>query len=87
MTCEVTVRDERSVARIINLAHRFTCRTLRIDAVASDDGTAAHFAFAGPPAALARLRAQIDRLIAAEGADPLRLRLRLDAPPNEPASP
>jgi hypothetical protein len=67
MTCDVTLRDPRSVARIVNLAHRFTCRCTRIDA--SDDGraTSARFAFDGAPVALTRLRAQIERIIAAEG--------------------
>jgi len=70
MTCDVRLRDPRSVARIVNLAHRFTCRCTRIDA--SDDGraTSARFAFDGPPAALARLQAQIARVVAAEGAAP-----------------
>jgi hypothetical protein len=68
MTCDVTLRDPRSVARIVNLAHRFTCRTTTIDA--RDDGTAtnARFAFTGPPRALERLKMQIDRVIASEGA-------------------
>ncbi len=70
MTCELTLRDPRSVARIVNLAHRFTCRCTRIDA--RDDGrsTSASFAFDGPPQALRRLRAQIERVVGAEGSAP-----------------
>ncbi len=68
MTCTVTLRDPRSVARIVNLAHRFTCRAVRIDATDDGRGTNAHFAFEGPPRSLERLRMQIDRVIAAEGA-------------------
>ena len=30
MTCDLTLRDVRSVARIVNLAHRFNCRTTHI---------------------------------------------------------
>jgi acetolactate synthase-1/2/3 large subunit len=30
MTCDLTLRDVRSVARIVNLAHRFNCRCTRI---------------------------------------------------------
>jgi hypothetical protein len=67
VTCELTLRDPRSIARIINLAHRFTCRCTRIDAVANEESTSASLAFSGNPGALARLRAQIDRIIAVEG--------------------
>jgi hypothetical protein len=68
MTCVVNLRDSRSVARIVNLAHRFTCRCTEIDARDLGSGTSARFAFTGPPRALERLRAQIDRVIASEGA-------------------
>jgi hypothetical protein len=67
VNCELTLRDPRTIARIINLAHRFTCRCTRIDAVTVEDATSASFAFAGNPTALARLRAQIDRIVAVEG--------------------
>ena len=67
MTCDVSLRDSRTLARIINLAHRFTCDTIAVDANRAGTTTQAHFAFAGPPAALVRLRAQIDRVIASEG--------------------
>lgn len=65
MTCELTLRDVRSVARIVNLAHRFNCRTTRID-VEANGTVSARFAFDGPDAALSRLRAQIDRILAYE---------------------
>ncbi len=63
MTCELTLRDVRSVARIVNLAHRFNCRTTHIAAAVGDAATTARFAFDGPPVALTRLRAQIDRIL------------------------
>jgi hypothetical protein len=66
VTCELTLRDARSVARIVNLAHRFNCRCTRIEAAAGDAATNARLAFEGPPLALSRLRAQIDRIIAYE---------------------
>ncbi|HTW83895.1 MAG TPA: hypothetical protein VMD91_07505 [Candidatus Sulfotelmatobacter sp.] len=66
MTCEVTLRDFRSIARIVNLAHRFNCRCTRIDASADAQATKASFDFDGPTAALTRLRAQIDRILAYE---------------------
>jgi hypothetical protein len=67
VTCDLTLRDPRTIARIINLAHRFTCRCTRIDAVTGEDSTSASLAFDGNPTALARLRAQIDRIVAVEG--------------------
>ncbi len=66
MTCDLQLRDARSVARIINLAHRFNCRCTKIDASAVPGGTDASFAFDGPEIALTRLRAQIDRILAYE---------------------
>jgi hypothetical protein len=67
VTCELTLRDVRSVARIVNLAHRFNCRTTHIQAAVGEDAaTSARFAFEGPPVALTRLRAQIDRILAYE---------------------
>jgi len=66
VTCDLELRDSRSVARIINLAHRFNCRCTRIDATAGDQSTSATIAFDGPPVALTRLRAQIDRILAYE---------------------
>jgi len=66
MTCDVSLRDSRTLARIINLAHRFTCDTVAVDANKSGTATRVRFAFEGPPIALQRLRAQIDRIIASE---------------------
>jgi hypothetical protein len=66
VTCDLQLRDARSVARIINLAHRFNCRCTKIAANAVADGTAASFAFDGPEIALSRLRAQIARIVAYE---------------------
>jgi hypothetical protein len=63
VTCELTLRDVRSVARIVNLAHRFNCRCTNIQAAVGETTTSAHFAFDGPPVALTRLRAQIDRIL------------------------
>ena len=66
MTCDVTLRDFRSIARIVNLAHRFNCRCTRVDATSDAETTKALFAFDGPAIALTRLRAQIDRILAYE---------------------
>jgi len=63
VTCDLLLRDARSVARIINLAHRFNCRCTRIDASAVPGATTASFAFDGPAVSLTRLRAQIDRIL------------------------
>ncbi len=65
MTCDLTLRDVRSVARIVNLAHRFNCRTTRI-AVQAEATVSARFSFDGPDIALSRLRAQIDRIMSYE---------------------
>ena len=46
MTCELTLRDVRSVARIVNLAHRFNCRTTHVTANAGTT-VSARFAFDG----------------------------------------
>ena len=65
MTCELTLRDVRSVARIVNLAHRFNCRCTHVTANAGPT-VSARFAFDGADLALTRLRAQIDRIVAYE---------------------
>ncbi len=67
MTCDFSLRDSRTLARIINLAHRFTCDTVSVAASRSGTATQVRFAFDGPPVALVRLRAQIERIIASEG--------------------
>ena len=63
MTCDLRLRDARSVARIINLAHRLNCRCTRIEASSAGGDTRASLTFDGPPVALTRLRAQIDRVL------------------------
>ncbi len=65
MTCDLTLRDVRSVARIVNLAHRFNCRCTHVHANVGTEVTA-RFAFDGAALALTRLRAQIDRIVAYE---------------------
>lgn len=67
MTCELMLRDVRSVARIVNLAHRFNCVCTQIEAaMRSGEQTSARMSFEGPPIALTRLRAQIDRILSYE---------------------
>ena len=66
MTCELVLRDVRSVARIVNLAHRFNCRCTQFERRPATTTTSASFAFDGPAVALTRLRAQIDRILAYE---------------------
>ena len=68
MTCDLILRDARTVARIVNLAHRFNCRCTRIDATSDAGPTTAFFAFDGPAIALTRLRAQIERIVSYETA-------------------
>ncbi len=57
------VGDARTVARVINMAHRFQCMATRVDSKSTDTVTTAHFEFAGDPTQLERLRAQIDRIV------------------------
>ena len=47
MTYDLVVGDPRTVARVINMAHRFQCRASRVDSTSSDTVTTAHFEFAG----------------------------------------
>jgi hypothetical protein len=68
MICDYSLRDSRTLARIINLAHRFTCDTVSVAATKAGTATQVRFGFEGPPVALARLRAQIERIIASESA-------------------
>ena len=63
MTYDLVVGDPRTVARVINMAHRFQCRASRVDSTSSDTVTTAHFEFAGDEKQLDRLRAQIDRIV------------------------
>ncbi len=63
MTYHLVVEDPRTVARVINMAHRFQCRATRVDSHSTDTTTTANFEFSGPPMQLDRLRAQIDRIV------------------------
>ncbi len=63
MNYRLVVEDPRTVARVINMAHRFQCRATRVDARSTDTTTTADFEFSGPQAQLDRLRAQIDRIV------------------------
>jgi hypothetical protein len=57
------VGDARTVARVINMAHRFQCMATRVDSTSSADVTKCHFEFSGDATQLDRLRAQIDRIV------------------------
>jgi hypothetical protein len=63
VTYDLVVGDPRTVARVINMAHRFQCRASRVDSTSSATETTAHFEFSGDPKQLDRLRAQIDRIV------------------------
>jgi hypothetical protein len=63
MIYDLVVGDPRTVARVINMAHRFQCRASRVESTSSEAVTTAHFEFAGDPKQLDRLRAQIDRIV------------------------
>jgi hypothetical protein len=63
MKYDLEVGDPRTVARVINMAHRFQCRATRVDSHSTAEITKAHFEFAGDTAQLERLRAQIDRIV------------------------
>jgi hypothetical protein len=63
VTYDLEVGDPRTVARVINMAHRFQCVATRVDSHSSDEITKAHFEFAGDEDQLSRLRAQIDRIV------------------------
>ena len=63
MSCEIAVADFTTVARIINLAHRFQCVPTRVESTTDGPLTKAKFTFAGDEKQLSRLRAQIDRIL------------------------
>ena len=63
MSAEIAVGDFTTVARIINLAHRFQCIPTRVESTTAGDRTNAKFEFAGEEKQLSRLRAQIDRIV------------------------
>ena len=62
MKSEITVADFTTVARIINLAHRFQCIPTRVESK-TDGVTNAKFEFSGDEKQLSRLQAQIDRIV------------------------
>ena len=61
--CEIAVNDFTTVARIINLAHRFQCVPTSVSAQTDGPRTTASFEFAGDEKQLSRLQAQIDRIV------------------------
>lgn len=63
MTCEIAVGDFTTVARIINLAHRFQCVPIRVASRTDGAVTTASFEFSGDAKQLSRLQAQIDRIV------------------------
>lgn len=63
MKIALKTRDERLVARIINLAHRFGCSYDDLLARRHDDTYVAAIELTGPTDALRRLGAQINKLI------------------------
>ena len=63
MNSEIAVADFTTVARIINLAHRFQCIPTRVESKTSGALTNAKFEFSGDARQLSRLQAQIDRII------------------------
>jgi hypothetical protein len=62
VTYDLEVADPRTVARVINMAHRFQCMATRVESTSNDEITKAHFEFSGDATQLGRLRAQIDRI-------------------------
>ncbi len=68
MTISVVLRDQRLLARIINLAPRFGCSLARIDARTNDDLTLATFKLEGDADALRRLDAKISQIAAQDAA-------------------
>jgi hypothetical protein len=63
VNCEIVVADFTTVARIINLAHRFQCVSTRVDSTTDGAVTRAKFEFSGDAKQLSRLQAQIDRIV------------------------
>jgi hypothetical protein len=60
---EIAVADFTTVARIINLAHRFQCVPTRVESKTDGAVTNAKFEFSGNEKQLSRLQAQIDRIV------------------------
>ena len=63
MNSEIAVADVTTVARIINLAHRFQCVATRVESKTDGAVTNAKFEFTGDAKQLQRLQAQIDRIV------------------------
>jgi hypothetical protein len=63
VTVEMTVGDARTVARVINMAHRFQCQAVRVDSTTTGEVTKATFEIIGDAQQLERLAAQIDRIV------------------------
>ena len=63
MKYDMVVGDARTVARVINMAHRFQCQAVRVDSTTTGDVTKAAFEFTGDAQQLERLSAQIDRIV------------------------
>jgi hypothetical protein len=61
--CEIAVSDFTTVARIINLAHRFQCVPTQVASTTDGGTTNASFEFSGDDKQLIRLQAQIDRIV------------------------
>lgn len=64
MTFATTVRDQRLLARFVNVAHRCGCRYGAVEARDGDGTTDVRFTFTGTPDALRRLAVQLERLVA-----------------------
>jgi hypothetical protein len=65
VTLTTQVDDRRDVARIVNLVARFGCDYTSLCVSGHDSGASVSITLAGPDDALRRLRAQIEKLVAA----------------------
>ena len=63
MIYETTMRDQRLVAKIINLAHRCGCGYRSVEAYSGEPDTRVRFVFDGTENALRLLRTQVDKLM------------------------
>jgi len=66
LTYEGDVRDAHAIARMINLAYRFGCEPISIDAAPMGATTRVKMSFGGDPATASRLIVQIKKLVADE---------------------
>jgi hypothetical protein len=67
MTVELSMRDGRLLARLINLAHQFDCTFNAIAAYDRGDDYSARIRFSGSDDALSRLEKKIPAIIRLEG--------------------